>query len=338
LMVERDIHGFETSVGYVGNRGVRMLTNMNLNSAPVGGGSTGRQLYGITALANGNPVTGPGNSKDLNCACPLQPSSYNSLQATVAKNFRNGSGIGLTYTWSRAMDWEDNEELNSVVWPYPAYWSRNWGVAGFDRTHNFAFYGNYELPFGRGHRLAQHGVAEQIAGGWHINWILNRLSGYPFTIGSDGTAVNAPGNTQTATEVAAVNYIGGKAGWVYNSGTGKWTLTCTTPSCQYFATASFQAAGATFGNSGRDLVRGPGFFNVDMSIFRDFRITERIKFELQGMAFGLTNTPHFDLGSGNRSVTGSNFGLITSTVNLSGQDATGTGGERMIMVGGKFTF
>jgi len=335
LTVQRDIHGFETSVGYVGNRGVRMLTNYNLNAAPAGGGNAGTLLYGTTAVANGNPVTGPGNSNTINCACPFQSTSYNSLQATVNKDFHNGSAIGLVYTWSRAMDWEDNEELNSLMWPYPAYWLRNKSVAGFDRTHNFAFYGNYELPFGRDHRLAQHGVAEKIAGGWHLNWVLNRLSGSPFSLSSDGTSVNAPGNSQTATQTGPLNYVGGKAGWVLSGTT--WTLKCTTPACYYFDPTSFAVTtGVQFGNTGRNLVRGPGFFNVDMSIFRDFRITERIKFELKGTAFGLTNTPHF--GNPNANISGSNFGAITSTVNLGGSDATGTGGERQIMVGAKFTF
>ena len=78
---------------------------------------------------------------------------------------------------------------------------RNRAVAGFDRTHNLQFYGNYELPFGHGQQVCKLGMMAAIAGGWQVNWILSRMSGTPFTVVTSGTSVNSPGNTQTADQV-----------------------------------------------------------------------------------------------------------------------------------------
>ncbi len=70
---------------------------------------------------------------------------------------------------------------------------RNRAVAGFDRTHNAQFYGNYELPFGKGKSLATTGVASALLGGWQINWIMSRTSGLPFTITAAGHFVECAG-------------------------------------------------------------------------------------------------------------------------------------------------
>src|SRR5262249_53464733 len=162
-------------------------------------------------------------------------------------------------------------------------------LASFDRTHNFQLFGLYELPFGRGKHLAQEGVANALAGGWQINWTFGHLSGTPFTVTADGTSLNAPGNTQTADVVGPVHILGGNP-----AGSGG-TCAATNLSCHYFDPAAFAPpTGARFGTGGRDIVRGPGFTNLDMSLFRNFKLTERFNFQFRVEAFGLTNTPHFN--------------------------------------------
>jgi hypothetical protein len=83
--------------------------------------------------------------------------------------------------------------------------------------------------------------------------------------------------------------------------------------------------GAVFGNTGRDILRGPGFFNLDMSLFRNFKLTERFTVQARGEAFGSTNTPHF--GNPGTSVDGNNFGIISSS-----------SGERTVWVSAKLIF
>jgi hypothetical protein len=117
--------------------------------------------------------------------------------------------MGVSYTLSRAVDFADDTD-SGLTWNWVPMLQRNKAVAGFDRTHNMQFYGNYALPFGKGQKFVQKGVAAWLAGGWQTNWIMSRTSGTPFTVGTSGTSVNAPTNTQTADQVlSTVAIMGG---------------------------------------------------------------------------------------------------------------------------------
>jgi len=145
-----------------------------------------------------------------------------------------------------------------------------------------------------------------------LNWILSRTSGTPFTITTSGTSLNAPGSTQTADQVVEnVKILGGH-------GSGE----------PYFDPEAFAPVTAVrFGNAGRDTVRGPGLFNLDASVFRDFRATERFTVQFRAEAFGLTNTPQF----GNPGATASSLSRNTdgSINKLNGYDEiTSATGER----------
>jgi hypothetical protein len=151
-------------------------------------------------------------------------------------------------------------------------------LAGFDRKHTFQLYYVYQLPFGKGHKLLNHGVAALVAGGFQIGGTLSRFSGLPFTIGSN-SSTNAGGQGQSATQInPVVQILGGHD-----------------PNTPYFdGTAFTNPAVGTLGTTGRDLLRGPGFFNLDENISRTFTFKdEKIKLQFVGEAFNLTNTPSF---------------------------------------------
>jgi hypothetical protein len=105
--------------------------------------------------------------------------------------------------------------------------------------------------------------------------------------------LNAPGNTQTADQILPdVAIYGG-----------------LTP---YFDTKAFTGVtGIRFGNTGRDILRGPDYFNLDSSVFRSFSVRENIRLQFRAEAFGVTNTPHF--GNPAATVTNGGFGNITSS-------------------------
>ena len=114
--------------------------------------------------------------------------------------------------------------------------------------------------------------------------------------------------------------------------------------CSYFDPNAFQKVSATtpglldgfFGNAGRNILRGPGYFNLDMSLMRDFKITERFTFQFEASAFGVTNTPHFN--NPNANISGANFGAITSTLVTTNASLGGSGGQRQWWFGGKVIF
>jgi hypothetical protein len=263
--IQRDVgKGFNVQTAYVGSRAIRQTVILNINAAGPGGGNNGRALY---------PAFG--RISDVKDFTPFNTASYNGFQTQVTRRVA-GAMLGVSYTLSRAIDYADDTD-SGLTWNWTQMLSRNKAVAGFDRTHNFQFYGNYPLPFGRGQKYANHGIANWILGGWQTNWIMSRTSGTPFTVGTSGTSVNSPGNTQTADQVAAVQILGGH-------GVGQ----------PYFSPLSFAPVTAVrFGNSGRDILRGPGVFNLDASLFRSFRLTERFNLQFRAEMFGATNTPQF---------------------------------------------
>ncbi len=325
LTLEQEFAGFVADVGYVGSRGIRPLTNMNVNPAPAGGGQTGRLL---------NAQFGQVWS-DINQLTPFGNNYYDSLQTKLTRHLGGNSQIGVVYTYSKAIDYEDNEEINFLLFPYPAYLSKNKAVAGFDRTHNFEAYAVYDLPFGHGQRWAQSGIASKIAGGWQLNGILTAMSGTPFTItdsGAGASALNAPGNTQTVNIVGPISVINGQPQQNPSNcplGSG---------SCSYFNTSAFArvTTPGVLGDSGRNIMRGPGYFDLDASLFRNFKITERFTFQLETDAFGVTNTPHFNNPTSD--INSSNFGKITSTLVTTNAGLGGSGGQRQWWFGGKLIF
>lgn len=324
--VEQQFAGFVADAGYVGSREIRPLINMNINAADPGGGATGRAL---------NTQFG-GSWSDINSLNPIGHSYYDSLQAKLTRRLGRASTAGLVFTWSKAISYEDNEELNSLMFPAPGYFAKNKALASFDRDYNFETYWVYDLPFGREQRWATSGIPAMLAGGWTFNGVLSRLSGAPFSItdsGAGASALNAPGNTQTVNVVGPIK-INTSAKPVRNG------QTCQpgNNACSYFDVSAFQRVTATgvFGTAGRDIIRGPGFFDLDGSLYRNFKIREYLSFQFEADAFGITNTPHF--GNPTSDFNSSTFGQVTGPTATTNASLGGSGGEREWFFGGKFIF
>jgi hypothetical protein len=162
-------------------------------------------------------------------------------------------------------------------------------------------------------------------GGWQLNGILSRESGTPFTVGSSGSSVNAPGNTQTANQILPNVTILGGHGIGANG-------------ASYFNPLAFApVTTVNFGNSGRDILRGPGVFNVNASIFRNFSITERFKLQFRMETFNLSNTPQF--GNPGATVTSATFNSDGSVKALNGYtQITSASNERQLRFALKLSF
>jgi hypothetical protein len=299
VTIQRDLgKGYSIQAGYVGTRDVRPSDGVNINAAPPNGGKAGQPFYQLY-----------GNASTFSDMLPIDENKYNSLQ--VRATHRVGSAnIGFAYTFSKAMDASNNDEDGSLTWNWGPVQYRNFALASFDRTHNFQSYGTYGLPFGKGRPMLNHGIAALLAGGWQLNWVLTRESGTPFTVSASGTSLNSPGNSQTANQVLpTVEILGGHG-----------------PGQPYFNTAAFAAVTTpTFGNSGRDILRGPGLFSLNGGVFRSFVVREKYTLQFRTEALGLTNTPIFSNPSA--TVGNSSLGIISSS-----------SGERQIRLSLKFKF
>jgi hypothetical protein len=311
MFVQREFSSTITGeVGYAGTRVVHQQMNVNVNGSAPNTANAGRQLY-------------PYLTTDFNFVEPFGSMTYHGLHARTQKRF-GGSLIGLSYTLSKAIDNYNGDNGDGTLWrAYPVSYTLNRALAGFDRTHTLQVYHVYQLPFGKDHKWAKSGVASWIFGGFQISGTLSRFSGLPFTIGSNNS-VNAGGQAQSANQInPVVRILGGHD--------------ANTP---YFdGTAFANPAVGTLGSTGRNLLRGPGFFNMDESVSRTFSFKDgRIKFQLVGEAFNLTNTPSFSVPNATFAAPtlnpdGSvksygNFSVITGTVSTA----------RQLQVGGYFRF
>jgi hypothetical protein len=306
-----DIHNFRMPYVQQWSLGIQyeFIRNWLIDLSYVG--SAGRKLHRLAALnqglaAGGSGLLSPGLSAlaaqgfGVHVVQSSAVSSYNSLQATLTKRFTYGLDFILAYTYGHSLDDYSGDGSgtsdNSVV-PgdqRPTHF-RNYASSDFDRRHRLVFSGIYTVP-----KLykGDAGFAKQVLNDWQFGAIITVQSGTPFSI-----LTNANAFVQ-----ARANFAG----------------TCTADSAtlrgsvhsrlsRYFDTSCFAAASGVgaFGNTGRNILRGPDQRNIDFSVIKFFPVTESQRFEFRAEFFNLTNTPSFANPVNIRA--SANFGQIVRT-------------------------
>ena len=322
FMVQKELpFGLVAQAGYVANRQVHQQYEININSGQVlGAGNAGEplnQLFGRTTTTNFFE--------------PYGHSHYDALHATLDRRFANGFLLKASYSWAKAISLccADSEDAGPQI-TIPAYSRMNRAVEPYDRTQVFSLSGVAELPLGRGRKWLNHGrVSTALASGWQINTLVSAFTGLPFTVTGSGTSLNAPGNTQTADqikpEVATLDGVGPGQSW-------------------FDPLAYANVTQVRFGNSGFDTLRGPGAFNMDASLFRTFRITERVNFQFRGQVFNVTNSPHFaNPGANVNSLVLNRDGSINNLGGFTVISSTASNGregidQRMFQLAARLTF
>jgi hypothetical protein len=275
--------------GYIGTRGVDIPQQLNLNVGQVGGGTASEpfnQLFGTTA--------------SIYLLTPVNHTKYDGLQTRLSRRFSNGFLLNATYTFSKNLGICCNDTADGTpAIQLPQYINLDRAFAPTDRTHDFTLSGMYELPFGKGKPLLNRGgIVSALAGGWQLNGLFVAYTGLPFSVSGSSTSLNAPGNTQRADQVLPSVTI------LHGVGPGQ----------SWFDPLAFANVTAVrFGTAGFDSVFGPGAVNLDASLFRSFRITERLNMQFRAEVFNLTNTPHFsNPGSNVSSATFTPSGAVAS--------------------------
>ncbi|HXJ40940.1 MAG TPA: hypothetical protein VNH18_16790, partial [Bryobacteraceae bacterium] len=287
------------TVAYVGTGSVHLLADRDINAGSPGGGAASRPYFNTF-----------GRNTATNMWDGYLSSNYHSLQSSVRKSLSNGLLLQGAYTYSKAINMTDDDGWASVGWNWGPVFSRNRAVAGYDRAQVFQMGWVYELPFGKGKKLATNGVAAQVLGGWSVNGVMSSYTGTPFTVSSPGASLNAPGNSQTADQIAPVDRIGA----IGSNST-------------YYSAASFaKVTDVRFGTSGRNILRNPGVWNTDLMINRTFRFGERLSTDFRAEFYNLPNTSHFN-GVSSSDVTSGNFMRIL-----------GSYGERQVRFGLRLGF
>ena len=296
LAFQRSLPGnFTFEAAYVANHGVGILGRQDLNAAVAPGtGSAGQPLNGRFGRRSQTTTWVPTHN------------NYNSLQVKLDRRFSDGFLLTTAYTYGKAIDLSNDNGgfFNQIDF------RSNRGRSDTDKTHVFVQSYIYELPFGPRGRWLRSGPARWILGDWQLNGIFTAETGAPLNITFSNATLNAPGNNNRPN-------ISGQPEIFGRVGVGE----------KWLDTTMFSApAPNTFGNVGRNVLSGPGFVNLDFSIFRKFPVTERSTLEVRMESFNFTNTPHFN--NPNMTFGSAGFGEVTTAM----QD------QRQIQFGMKLSF
>ena len=234
----------------------------------------------------------------------LVNSNYNSLQAALRMEKKHGLTLQLAYTWSHEIDGQQqSQDLDTASDPYNLRYDR--GSGAFDRRHIFSANYVYDLPF----FLHSGNFAERlVAGGWQVSGVTIAESGSNLQGGGSNLTYNGPdvlglgGNTTNRpNEVAPVSYPHQQKAWFSTS-------SFAAPAAPWTAAG---AGGTGFGNAGKDAVVGPGLFNWNIALFKDFPIHEDFKLQFRAESFNTFNHTEWNEVDGGSN--DGNFGQVTST-------------------------
>jgi hypothetical protein len=224
-------------------------------------------------------------------------SSYNGLLAKLQKRLSQGLYFLASYTFSKSLDYcSEGGACSNVQNPYDL--RSSWGPSDFDIRQMFVLSGTYQVPVGRGrHFLGSSGkLVNALAGGWSISGIQSVTTGLPFSVlaGADVANVGEPTNRQRA------NLVGDPFTGFKQS------------RLEWFNRAAFQEpATYTYGNSGKNIMRGPRRVNLDFGAHKAFSMTEKTQLQFRAEFFNALNHTQFGLPAATASG-GENLGLITT--------------------------
>jgi hypothetical protein len=240
-------------------------------------------------------------------------SNHHGMQVSLNRRYAGGWLWGAQYMWSKTID-QNGPGSNEGSTPQDPRCRRcDRAPSSSDVRHNLTLSGVYELPFGKGQRYLTSGIGSALFGGWDLSGISVVRTGFPVNVSVTRPAADVPtGNTQQQRP----NLVPGAQVYPANQTPQNWIN---------LAAFAMPARG-TFGNLGRNALRGPGLFQLDVALARRIAVTERAGVQIRAEAFNLTNRPQYGNPSANISAP-ANFGVITGIVN---GGATGSGRSRSL--------
>jgi len=256
-------------LGFHYTRGLHLPVNYNINQVPMNSLTASQRATiqqaaatpagSVAVLDALRPFTGFDSITLFN---NVAVSTYNSLQLKIERRFQTGLNLLASYSYSKsiddATDFASGDSSEQVLNSYNLTGQR--GPSSFDITHRFIGAFNYPIPSAPGFRA--------VTGGWQLNGVLTFQGGQPFT---PYTSAFDPFRNESFNRL---NVIGDP-------------LKNLTPGYAYNPAAFATPAPGTFGNNGRNIVRGGGFDSVDLSLFRNFRVGEHVRAQLR---FEATNS------------------------------------------------
>jgi Carboxypeptidase regulatory-like domain/TonB dependent receptor len=321
-------------VAYLGTQGQHIEDYGNLNQYRVNGDPTSAPYYNNPYIgANGiDSALGIG-SNILLITESRAMMNYNALQAVLRQHLSHGLEFTLNYTYGRAMTNSLGNyalNVNGYSGAFQNYYdsAADYGPAGYDVRHNVSWNGVYALPVGHGQQFfsGANRVVDEAIGGWKLALTGVGYSGFPETITGGSNNSNSYGvNRVNQYRKLKISHHGIN-NWF---GTDPSAVPCTTPGVDNGICAFGVPAVNAFGTSSNGSVRGPGYLNVDASIFKSFTIFREQAFQFRFDAFNAFNRVSY--GNPDTTLTDATFGQIASQNSIRSQ-------ERRLQFSGKYSF
>jgi hypothetical protein len=281
---------------YVGTRGVHLDDLRDINTGQLG-------VAGATSVSAARPYPFFAQINEIETR---QISNYNALQITAERR-AHGVGFLASYTYSHALD-ESTASPGNVLNPYNL--AADYDNSDMDIPNRFVASATYELPF------RASGKLNPFVQGWQVNTIFQFYDGFPFSV----SASSGVGDGLTPRAQLVANGNGSLP-------SGQRTLG------EWFNPAAFaNSAPGTWGDSGRNILQGPGTKNVDFSVFKNTHLTESTTLQLRAEFFNLFNTPQFD--NPGATLGAASIGKVSSA----GDEPLFQRLERQIQLAAKFSF
>jgi hypothetical protein len=295
-------------VGYLGEQGQHIEDYGNLNQYLVNGDPTSARFYSNQYLSSsvGSQILMITESRAM--------MNYNALQAVLRQRIDRGLEFTLNYTYGKAMTNSLGNyalNVNGYSGAFQNYYdsTADYGPSGYDVAHNLSWTSVYTLPVGRNQMYLSHinRVLDEAIGGWKISVAGVAYSGFP-------ESLTGPSNNANSYGVSRPNQY--RKLKIVHRNINAWfgddpsAQPCTTAGVDNGVCAFGAPAPNTFGTSKNGAVRGPGYFNVDSSAFKEFHITEHQAFGFRFDAFNVFNIVSY--GNPDTSITDSTFGQIAS--------------------------
>jgi len=292
-------------VGYIGSAGHHLFSKYTVNLIDPNTGHRPLEDFGSFGLKAND-----GNN------------NFNAFQASVERRFVNGLLFQTNYMWSHGITDASIGSGEAVAFQNQSCRACDRGDTNIDVRHTVTTDVVYQLPFGPGKKfLNRDGITSLLLGGWELSGIAFARTGLPINITVTRKASDLPdGNTSGQRP----NLIPGVPLYPADQSISNWLNP---------AAFALPAKG-TWGNLGRFIARGPGVFEIDSSLTKTFKLSERVGLNFRAAAFNLLNHPQYknpssSLGSftGSSPKPSASFGKITSILNTG---ATGTGAPRRV--------
>ncbi len=303
--------GTTVLLGYAGSRGVHLANFINDFNMVLPTATPQGWVWPATAGTRINPAVGQIAGTLWN-----GDSFYHSLQAQINRRLQKGLQVGASYTWAKSIDTGSSsiasDTFTNTVQPLFFDSKDHRGLSDFDMRHNFTANFIWELPSPKMGSAA----LRLLVGGWQWGGTLRAATGTPFTpqIGGDPLGMGSSSNFDRPDVVPG-------CGSPTNSGDPRHYINVN---CY-----AFPAQVKRFGNAGRNILRGPSLLNLDTSLFKNFKFSERIRLQFRSEFFNVLNHANFAPPVQNLSLFGANgspvstAGLITSTLTTSRQIQSG---------------